>query len=185
MSRKQKFIVRYLLPIVRLHPNENSKIMIRNSRSRPKMAHLGEGLRSCDRCGRVDRINQFICIYHGPHGEKTDLCKKCFEGKKFQALDQRLKKFRVNFEKFKIPRGAQNVKIYFKVFLGPKQEKILEPVEVDLEKCVAIIEAENAPLDGWITYRHKEKEYHRHLDLIHASLVSLDETNRGVVEKRD
>ncbi len=59
-------------------PNKNLKIRVRNKRCQAKLASIGEGLRSCDRCGRVDKVNHFILIYHGPHGEKTDLCKKCF-----------------------------------------------------------------------------------------------------------
>ena len=40
-------------------------------------AAMGEGLAVCDRCGRVVKTKEVISIFHGPHGEKTDLCRPC------------------------------------------------------------------------------------------------------------
>jgi hypothetical protein len=41
----------------------------------------GEGhLVSCDRCGAIIRRERAFTIFHGPHGEKTDYCSRCFEG---------------------------------------------------------------------------------------------------------
>ncbi|MEM4436780.1 MAG: hypothetical protein QXE61_03685 [Nitrososphaerota archaeon] len=80
-KQKEKLKVTSLTQILSLPklPNKNLKIRVRNKRCQAKLASIGEGLRSCDRCGRVDRIDQFICIYHGPHGEKLDICSKCLK----------------------------------------------------------------------------------------------------------
>jgi hypothetical protein len=40
-------------------------------------ALLGEGLASCDRCGRAAPTKEFIAIYFGEHGEHEDLCMRC------------------------------------------------------------------------------------------------------------
>ncbi|MEM0506717.1 MAG: hypothetical protein QXW58_05630 [Thermosphaera sp.] len=42
-----------------------------------RKAVIGEGLSSCDVCGRVDRVDRLVSIYHGDRGEKTDYCEKC------------------------------------------------------------------------------------------------------------
>jgi len=42
-------------------------------------AAIGENQRSCDICGYTDRTEKFASIYHGPHGEKTDYCPRCFD----------------------------------------------------------------------------------------------------------
>ncbi|MEM4546694.1 MAG: hypothetical protein QW328_08055 [Nitrososphaerota archaeon] len=39
---------------------------------------IGEDEASCDVCGKVDRLERFASIYLGEHGEKMDLCEKCF-----------------------------------------------------------------------------------------------------------
>jgi hypothetical protein len=39
----------------------------------------GEGhLVSCDRCGALVKRERAVTIFHGPHGEKTDYCSRCF-----------------------------------------------------------------------------------------------------------
>ena len=48
-------------------------------KARVREAAIGDGLKSCDVCGHVDKAERFVSIYHGPHGEKTDYCSKCFE----------------------------------------------------------------------------------------------------------
>ncbi|MCS7135775.1 MAG: hypothetical protein NZ931_01585 [Aigarchaeota archaeon] len=40
-------------------------------------AAIGEGLRSCDRCGYTDHHEKFVSIYFGGSGQKVDLCPKC------------------------------------------------------------------------------------------------------------
>jgi len=34
---------------------------------------------SCDVCGRVAPREKIFSVYVGPHGEKIDYCKRCFE----------------------------------------------------------------------------------------------------------
>jgi hypothetical protein len=39
----------------------------------------GEGyLVACDRCGALVKRERAVTIFHGPHGEKTDFCIRCF-----------------------------------------------------------------------------------------------------------
>jgi hypothetical protein len=42
-------------------------------------ALLGEGLASCDQCGRVEPMHRFITIYFGDNGEHIDLCRACLD----------------------------------------------------------------------------------------------------------
>jgi hypothetical protein len=54
-----------------------------SSHSRAKEAVVGyepgEGhLVSCDRCGALVKRERALTIFHGPHGEKTDFCIRCF-----------------------------------------------------------------------------------------------------------
>lgn len=50
-----------------------------SEKARIREASIGDGLKSCDVCGHVDKAEGFVSIYHGPHGEKMDYCSKCFE----------------------------------------------------------------------------------------------------------
>ena len=50
-----------------------------SEKARIREAAIGDGLKSCDVCGHVDKAERFISIYHGPRGEKSDYCPKCFE----------------------------------------------------------------------------------------------------------
>lgn len=39
----------------------------------------GEGhLVSCDRCGALVKRDRAVSVFHGPYGEKTDFCIRCF-----------------------------------------------------------------------------------------------------------
>ena len=42
-------------------------------------ALLGEGLASCDVCGRAEPMHEFVTIYFGEHGEHVDLCGRCLD----------------------------------------------------------------------------------------------------------
>ncbi|MEM4497696.1 MAG: hypothetical protein QW692_02590 [Nitrososphaerota archaeon] len=44
---------------------------------RIREAAIGDGLKSCDVCGHVDKAERFISIYFGDKGQKIDLCSKC------------------------------------------------------------------------------------------------------------
>jgi len=46
-------------------------------RARIREACLGEGMQSCDICGVVGRVGEFVSIYFGDKGQKVDICSKC------------------------------------------------------------------------------------------------------------
>jgi hypothetical protein len=74
---------------LRAHVEEHERraLEAENLRSSPSATEAlvgyeaGEGhLVSCDGCGALVNLEQTISIFHGPHGEKTDYCSRCFEG---------------------------------------------------------------------------------------------------------
>ena len=48
-----------------------------SEKARIREVAIGDGLKSCDCCGRVDRAERFASIYFGDKGQKIDLCSKC------------------------------------------------------------------------------------------------------------
>ncbi|MEM4498017.1 MAG: hypothetical protein QW692_04225 [Nitrososphaerota archaeon] len=79
-NEKLKLFITHLLPVIRIYaPDKNVKLRICDGLRRPRMAHLGEGLQVCDRCGKMGPRGTFVSIYFGPHGEKIDLCRGCLE----------------------------------------------------------------------------------------------------------
>jgi hypothetical protein len=72
---------------LRVHVEEHERraFEAENLRSSPRATEAligyepGEGyLVSCDRCGALVERERAVTIFHGPHGEKTDYCSRCF-----------------------------------------------------------------------------------------------------------
>ena len=65
------------------HERRTLEVEKLSSRSRATEAVVGyepgEGhLVSCDKCGALVKHERAVTIFHGPHGEKTDYCVRCF-----------------------------------------------------------------------------------------------------------
>ncbi|MEM4883902.1 MAG: hypothetical protein QXK53_07710 [Nitrososphaerota archaeon] len=53
-----------------------------SGKPRVREAAIGEGMQSCDICGRVGKVGEFASIYFGDKGQKLDVCSTCLkEGK--------------------------------------------------------------------------------------------------------
>jgi len=87
----------------------------------------------------------------------------------FYGMQKKPTKWRVMFELPKLPKNIIKPRIFFEVY--SPQKTIVEGVDLDLESNTCFVEAENAPVDGWITYRYKQKEYRRNLTIIHVTRV--------------
>ena len=87
----------------------------------------------------------------------------------FYGIEKKPTKWRVMFELPKLPKNIIKPRIFFEVY-GPRKI-IVEGEDLDLEGKTCVLQSENAPVDGWITYRYKQKEYRRNLTIIHVTRV--------------